>query len=122
MATVRQQLRKQYDVKVVERLEKTVRAVAFVIDAELQATTPIDTGRARANWLPSLNTPDNRQIQGPQSNHPPIAPILTAYKITDSILLTNNLPYIQRLNNGSSVQAPAGFVDIAIARGKRAIK
>ncbi len=32
------------------------------------------------------------------------------------LFLSNNVPYISRLNDGSSGQAPAGFVQAAIAR------
>ena len=31
-----------------------------------------------------------------------------------SIYITNNVPYIDRLNNGWSQQSPAGFVDKAV--------
>lgn len=116
------QLKQAYETKVVKNLEKTVRAVALVVDAELVRTTPVDTGRARANWLPSLNVPDNRQIDGPASNKPPIDQAIAAYKLADTILISNNLPYIRKLNEGSSQQAPAGFVDSALAKGKRAVK
>ena len=38
------------------------------------------------------------------------------------ILISNNLPYINALNDGSSKQAPAGFVDSALSKGKRAVR
>jgi hypothetical protein len=113
-------LKKAYATKVLGTLEKTVRAVALVVDGELAITTPVDTGRARANWLPSLNSPDTRQVQPGQK--PNLEKSISSYKISDKILITNNLPYIRKLNDGSSKQAPAGFVDAAIAKGKRAIK
>lgn len=122
MATFKSQLDTAYKKKVVERLEKTVRAVALIVDSELVKSTPVDTGRAKANWLPSLNTPDNRQIDAPASNKPSIEPSLKEFTLKDTILITNNLPYIRALNDGSSAQAPVGFVDDALARGKRAVK
>jgi len=114
------QLEKAYQVKVIQNLEKTVRAVALVVDAELVNMTPVDTGRARSNWNPSLNVPDGTIREPGQKKS--IDPIASAYKITDTILISNNLPYIKPLNNGSSKQAPAGFVDAALAKGKRAVK
>lgn len=106
--------------KVIKPLEKRVRAVALTVDSTLAVTTPVDTGRARANWLPSLNVPDFRNVEpnGKQS----IDPVLSSYKIDDTIFITNNLPYIQRLNEGYSQQAPAGFVEAAIQKAKRIIK
>jgi len=114
------QLDKAYKVKVIDKLEKTVRAVALIVDAELVNMTPVDTGRARANWNPSLNTPDPTIREPGQKKS--IDPVASAFKLTDTILISNNLPYIKPLNNGSSKQAPAGFVDAALAKGKRAVK
>lgn len=121
------QLKNAYQTKVLGTLEKTVRAVAIVVDAALVDTTPVKTGRARANWLPSLNTPDKTVIppvqEGQRINRgKDVQSLLGNFKLSDTILITNNLPYIRRLNEGSSVQAPAGFVDAALAKGKRAIK
>ncbi len=118
--TFKQQLDAAYKNKVVGTLEKTVRGVTLVVDQTLAITTPVDTGRARANWLPSLNTPDVRIVEPGQKSS--IDATLKAYKITDTILISNNLPYIQKLNNGSSKQAPAGFVDAALQVGKNAVK
>lgn len=109
-----------YKNKVIGTIEKKVRAVALIVDSELAITTPIDTGRARANWLPSLNTPDTRKVEPGQKAD--INAAINAYKIADTILISNNLPYIRRLNDGYSKQAPAGFVDAAIAKGARAVK
>ena len=36
--------------------------------------------------------------------------------------VANNVPYITKLNGGSSKQAPSGFVQIAIARAVQAIR
>lgn len=120
MADFRSRIAKVYQNKVIKPLEKRVRAVAIKLDEELALTTPVKTGRARANWLPSLNTPETRTVEPNQK--PGITPVLAAYKIDDTVLISNNLPYIQRLNDGSSKQAPAGFVESAIARAKRIVR
>ncbi len=120
MTDFQTQLNNAYQKKVIQKLERTVRAVALIVDAELVATTPVDTGRARSNWNPSLNVPDSSIVEPNQKKS--INPVAAAYKITDTILISNNLPYIKALNNGSSQQAPAGFVDAALAKGKRAVK
>lgn len=109
-----------YKNKVIGTLEKTVRAVTLVVDKTLADTTPVDTGRARANWLPSLNAPDTRQVEAGQKED--VGPVLASYRIKDTIYISNNLPYIRRLNDGWSKQAPAGFVDRALAIAKRAVK
>lgn len=53
---------------------------------ELRAATPVETGRARDGW-----------------------------SLTETGL-RNDVPYVVRLNAGSSRQAPAGFVEAAIDR------
>ena len=39
--------------------------------------------------------------------------ILAGYSIGPRIIINNNVPYIVKLNNGSSAQAPIGFVEKA---------
>ena len=122
MVSFKSQLDTAYKKKVIGGLDKTTRAVALFVDSELVNETPVDKGRARANWLPSLNDPDTRQIEGPAGNKPPIGPVLDGFRVLeDRILLTNNLPYIRRLNDGWSDQAPAGFIDNVLARAKRIV-
>lgn len=121
------QLKNAYQQKVLVNLDQTIRRVAIVVDTALVETTPVKSGRARSNWLPSLNTPNRNIIEVPKDANgvnlkPPIDPVLSGFKLSDTILITNNLPYIRKLNEGSSVQAPAGFVDIALTKGKRAVK
>lgn len=121
MTSFRQQLNNAYDRKVVKRLEKQVRAVALIIDAQLVDRTPIDTGRAQSNWLPSLNIPEVRIVEPGQKVS--ITPVLRSFNIEDTIYISNNLLYIKKLNSGSSIQAPdGGFVEDAIQVGKNAIK
>lgn len=120
MTDIDRQLNAAYQKKVVEKLEKTVRAVALFVDAELVTTTPVDTGRARSNWLPTLNTPAAGQVE--PGGKPDMGRAIAAYTLADTILITNNLPYIRRLNEGYSKQAPAGFVDIALAKAKRIVR
>lgn len=87
--------------------------------AELVERTPRDTGWAKANWIPSLTVPavgiagDPKGISAAESEAG-LAAIL-AFKLEDgAIFVSNNVPYIQRLDAGSSTQAPAGFVRQAI--------
>ena len=120
MAKFRVDLEVAFKKKVVETLEKTVKAVAIIVDSELVARTPVDTGRARSNWLPSLNVSETSTVEPGQK--PNVGIVLGSYKINDTILITNNLPYIKRLNDGSSKQAPANFVEAAVEFGANTIK
>lgn len=106
---------------------RAVARVATNVTARLIKETPVDTGWARANWIPAVGAPvdapagtpgDASSAQGAQQ-----AGLNALAGYTDlsqgQITISNNVPYIQRLNDGSSQQAPAGFVEQAIEDGIR---
>lgn len=74
--------------------EDVFRALVLDIFSSIQIRTPVDTGRARGNWQVEFN--------GPQS-----------------ATISNNLPYIERLENGWSQQAPAGMVRVTLSEFER---
>lgn len=105
-----------------------VRRVALVADQALVLGTPVDEGRARSNWLVSVGQPRRDVIEpyspgkglgiGEGSNAQgainQARAAIAGQKDGQAIYISNNLPYIEPLNNGSSAQAPAGFVEMAI--------
>jgi len=105
---------------------KFVKRLALNINAELIKATPVDTGWARANWVPNIGSPFERTAgtredaeQGRldlASREKGLASIVTTYRLGPEIHQTNNVPYIELLNAGSSKQAPAGFVQSSILR------
>jgi len=107
-------------------VEKGIRKVVLAIDNALVSSTPVDTGRARSNWLPNFNTPTEETTK---NTSPSVAKAAVAAKVAAfdidkhaSVHLTNNLPYIGKLNEGSSDQQPAGFVRRAVLAGVDAVK
>lgn len=110
-------------------LNKNIRATALAIDSALVFSTPVDTGRARANWQVSVGAPITTTQPAPGSPEQGINNALTQAKSSlttrqpeETIYITNNLDYIGSLNQGSSAQAPAGFVESAVQAGQQAIK
>jgi hypothetical protein len=91
-----------------EDISREVRKLGIRIDQGVVLGTPVDTGRARANWLVGIGTAPvgttenldqvgNASIQAAVSiigNYP-------ADKLPD-LWIVNNLPYIDRLNDGWS--------------------
>lgn len=76
-------------------------------------------GTARANWFlteraPSIQVTESRD-KG-ERTAARVAREIAAKRLTGSLYLTNNLPYIERLEDGWSGQAPAGMVKLNIAR------
>ena len=95
-----------------------VKSAALVINQVVILETPVKSGHARANWQIGLVSPITREIdEEDKSGAATIARNNTLIKARTKrvdIILSNNVPYINRLNEGSSSQAPAGFVQLAV--------
>ena len=92
--------------------------VALTFVSVVATATPIDTGKAQGNWQVGIGRPLLRQIHQPGRFGADTAIMyakhkLQHYKGNANIHVTNNLPYIGRLDRGHSKQAPRGFVDMA---------
>lgn len=105
--------------------ETVMRQVSIKLFSAIIKATPVDTGRARNNWFASGSTPSQETTtygapQGTATIQRATAVINTA---TDwhEFTLTNNLPYIQRLEYGWSKQAPQGMVRTNISRFQQLI-
>lgn len=98
-----------------------------IIEALRQVTisTPVDTGRARWGWylsikVPSTETPPEGKYGVPKINERMQA-INDNFTISDTLYLTNNVLYVTYLNNGTSRQAPAHFVEKSAAIAQQAV-
>lgn len=115
--------------RVPERADVMTRRVLLACAATVVLRTPVDTGRARANWQAQVGQPAQGTLpepsspaQGPAAALARAQAVAAAYRGEKSLHLTNNLPYISALNRGSSSQAPANFVQAAIAAALQAIR
>ncbi len=82
--------------------------------------TPAATGHARANWQVTIGTPTAGVIAGGDpSGAATIADgsgkILAVVEPFGQIWISNNVPYIETLEKGSSSQAPNGMVAVTFA-------
>lgn len=98
-----------------------------IVEALRQVTisTPVDTGRARWGWylsvkVPSTETPPEGKYSAPKINERMQA-IKDSFTVSDTLYLTNNVPYVPDLNNGTSKQAPARFVERSAAIAQQAV-
>lgn len=98
---------KHLDVEV----EKVVRKISFEIYNGITQKTPVDTGRAKANWNIGFQNP-NLKVDMKKTTFTPVS--IPKGKGKHAIFITNNLPYIAMLENGSSKQAPTGMVAITM--------
>ena len=105
----------------------SLRATALMINQTVIFATPIDTGRAKANCQVGIDVPVTNEIdeEDPGGGAATIARNAAVIRLVPrghTIILSNNVPYIHKLNEGSSSQAPAMFVEIAIADAVIAVK
>lgn len=104
-------------------LATIVKATAMEVAANLrmppdEGGTPVDTGHARANWIPSIGESDPTIVDGAgDGGYATGVAKLASYQLqAGPVFVSNAAPYIDALNNGSSKQAPAMFVEAAIDR------
>ncbi len=106
-------------------VDEVVRRFALVANQTVIMATPVDTGRARANWQISIGSPmtdetGSTDAQGALSRN---AETIGTHRASagQELYLQNNVPYIERLNEGWSAQAGAGFVEKALLAAARAV-
>lgn len=125
---------KLYAKSVENNAPKAVGEVAYAIAPILVYATPVDTSRARSNWIGTIGSPST-QVLFSKPDEPgdaslggkvaisSISAVAKAYKgEPGGIFITNNNEYIQQLNRGSSGQAPAMFVEKAVVSAVRSLK
>lgn len=95
-------------------LDTVHERVVYDIHNRVTERTPVDTGRARAAWQITVGEPSTFIM--PEGVYgPPPPPPMPAMSIKDVVYITNNVPYIEYLEDGSSKQAPAGMVALSLA-------
>ncbi len=105
-----------------EVTERVVKKITLDVTSNLIATTPVDVGWARANWVPAIGQPVDQPVATRESvntaaQQAGILSVASSYKLERGLVfVSNNVRYITRLNEGSSKQAPAGFVQNAIEK------
>jgi len=115
---------------------KAKRRAALAVDQAVVLGTPVDTGTARSNWIVSLDVPsksireaytpldggDMSESANAQAALAQGKDVIVRAKFETDIHITNNLDYIVPLNEGSSAQAPAAFVEEAVDAGVQAAR
>ena len=119
-----------------ENSSALVRKTVITVASAVALRTPVDTGRARANWRTQVGSPLTAQAgafplgskgssgaaAAAQATSEAIRAVQAPIQSGIPVFISNNLPYIEALNRGSSTQAPEGFVESAIDAGVRAIQ
>lgn len=123
MATFKQRIEKR--ARQVEKAgPRLLRQVVLAMDRRLVLETPVDTGQARSNWLPSINAPrfDTGPVLSPAGAQAQVRGALTGLKSGDTVYLSNSLPYITALNRGKSIQAPPQYINQIVRDTKNTLQ
>ncbi len=107
------------------RVEQVVKAITLNIVANLRRApseggTPVDTGWARANWIPTVGQTrvfpsGSRKDVTNAAQDAGVADVAANYTLDrGTVYISNSVPYIGLLNLGHSPQASPGFVQRAI--------
>lgn len=96
----------------------TRRVVAEMV-SRVVLRTPVDTGRARANWQTTVGVPASATLEevdktGSGAISRGIA-VAGRFPMGATVWISNGLPYASRLEYGWSQQAPAGMVRVTVA-------
>ena len=99
-------------------IEQVVRKTAIDLTTSIIKTSPVDSGRFRANWFVSFesaieDTTDDTNSAKALSN---ATNTLLSGRIGKYIYIQHNLDYIVGLEYGASKQAPEGMVRINVER------
>lgn len=95
------------------------RRIVIEMLSRVVMRTPVDTGRARANWQTTIGSPasgtlDAADKTGGQAIARGTA-VAAQFPMGATVWLSNGLPYAERLEYGYSRQAPAGMVRVTVA-------
>lgn len=109
----------RFSIKVDLAIIGVIKETAKSVRLQVATRTPINTGRASASWNASVGTP-NFSTKSRGYNSPGSAPTdgrvtLTGFLLGRTIHISNGISYIGKLNSGSSLKAPAGFVEASVA-------
>lgn len=102
-----------------EQVSRATRALALRALSGVVMRTPVDTGRARGNWQVSIGQPRGGETglldKGGNAAIASGSAIIAAQRAFQTIVIENNVPYITRLNDGHSKQAPKLYVETVLA-------
>lgn len=110
--------------KIIDAQDKIARAATIDFFSGTVKDTPVDTGRARGNWVTSVGSPAQGEIdREDKPGTTVIAEIVakTPEGAGQETFMSNSLPYIEALEYGSSQKAPDGMVRRNLARVQRIV-
>jgi hypothetical protein len=115
---------KKIESKIDRTLDQGIRATLLEVSTAIIKGTPAKTGRARGNWQASIGRGATGEVSVDSVRSGEAKAIAevnqkASVAVGDLYYLTNNLPYIERLEYGWSKQYPSGMVRINLQNFNR---
>lgn len=100
------------------RTDDVVQKITMELFRAVILRTPVDTGRARGNWECTVGRPGTKVDQSAADRAgsgalSAASGVVSKTPAGSIVYLSNNLPYIRRLEYGYSKQAPVGMVRVS---------
>jgi len=109
-----------------EAIDDVFREVVIEIGTSVIRLSPVDTGRFKGNWQFTVGAPSNQSIDTfDKAGHETIATLVAGVRKLEAgrvAYIVNNLVYGVPLEYGHSDQAPAGMVQITLARFQQIVE
>lgn len=113
------ELHREQEAQFAGSIHRATRKLALEALRRVVLKTPVDTGRARGNWQTTIGRPATGQTEATDPSGGQTisrgSQVIGQAPIFRPITLANNLPYIERLESGSSQQAPNGMVATTVS-------
>ena len=103
--------------------EKVVRGTLLSLSSAIIKDTPVDTGRLRSNWMPSIGSASSAQIEATSEADAigKLSGTVSSLSLGQTFYLTNNLPYAAAIEYGHSKRFPEGMLRKNVAKYAEAI-
>ncbi|WP_259699468.1 HK97 gp10 family phage protein [Pseudomonas fluorescens] len=109
-----------------EAIDNVFREVVIEIGSSVIRLSPVDTGRFKGNWQFTIGSPSNQSLDtADKAGHETIAALVAQVSSLEAgkiAYIVNNLVYGVPLEYGHSAQAPAGMVQITLARFQQIVE
>lgn len=129
------------DPRVIQRIidgasAEVIRRIQLRAMQTVPIATPVDTGHARSGWTPNVGSPVVNRLERPAdetvaraaaakrtaANRARAEGIARSYLLRQGpVFISNSVPYVVFLDQGSSAQAPANFVARALTAAIKSI-
>lgn len=127
----------EYAKKMNVKIKDVRTSYAFHLFSSIVKKTPVDTGRARGNWTIKPGTPDTAVYDNTVPKYRSLDDVPKPDG-DEPIFISNNLPYIEKLEygtypnppkkqtgktiNGFSCKAPEGMIGVTLANNENIFK